>query len=224
MSTDRSLDPGGDLLRRLAPLAGVLYAGLSIAGDFAIGPFPEGTTSGTALRTFYVGHGPHVALGGALLECAAVCFGVFGVALWARMRGAVPSVVTGLVLLGAAVETSGQLQAGSFYSFLGEHGADGRIAPAALQAWQLATTEIGSVGGQVVLVLGLLLAAFASRALPRWIAAAGAVVVTAEFTSFGFAASLVFLGWAAATGIALAVRRRRRPLPTPAPAVPASLG
>src|SRR5689334_5679419 len=126
-----------DTLSRFAPLAGVLYAGLTVVGDVVIGPFPEGTTSGASLRAFYLAHGAHVALGGALLEWAAVCFGLFGVALWARVRTSVPSVVAGLVLLGAAVETAAQLEAGSFYSFLGEHGADGHIAPTALQAWQL---------------------------------------------------------------------------------------
>ena len=45
MSTDSSVEsPGTTTLQRIAPLAGVLFAGLSIAGDFTIGPFPDGST------------------------------------------------------------------------------------------------------------------------------------------------------------------------------------
>ena len=126
----QSLDRRSELLRRVTPLAGVLFAGLSIAGDFAMGPFPEGTTSGAALRSFYSVHAAQVAVGGTLLECAAVFFGIFGIALWARSRDAVPGVVSGLVVVGVAVETVAQLDAASYYSFLGEHGADPHFAPA----------------------------------------------------------------------------------------------
>lgn len=144
MSTDPSLDRRTDLLRRLTPLAGVLYAALSVIGDLVIGPFPEGTTSGAALRTFYASHGAQVALGGAFLMWSAVCFGVFGTALWARARErAVPAVVPGLVLVGVAVETGAELYGAGIFRFLGAHGSDAHVAPAALQAWQLSVTEIG---------------------------------------------------------------------------------
>lgn len=216
MRTDPSLDRRGDLLRRLTPLAGVLYAGLSVGGDLVIGPFPEGATSGASLRDYYAAHGAQVAAGGALLVWSAVCLGVFAVALWARVRDAVPPVVAGLVLLGAAVATAAELGSASLYSFLGEHGADGHIAPAALQAWQLAATEIGSSGGLVLLALGLTVAAFGHRALPRWIAASGVLIVAAEFTPLFFLASIVFLVWAAVTGVALAVRPSPRPVPAAA--------
>lgn len=224
MSTDPSLDRRTDLLRRLTPLAGVLFAGLSIGGDLVIGPFPEGTTSGSALRDFYGAHGNQVALGGTLLIWSAVCFGVFGIALWSRARErAVPPVVAGLVLLGASVETVAELYDAGIFRFLGEHGADGRIAPAALQAWQLPVTEIGTSGGMVLLMLGVAVAAFGYRALPRWIAASGVVLVAAEFTPAFFVASLLFLLWAAVAGVALAVRPSPRPVPAGAAAVPATI-
>jgi hypothetical protein len=195
------------VLRRITPIAGVLYGGLSIGGDLVIGPFPEGTTSGAALRDFYAGHGPQVALGGTLLIWSAVCFAIFGAALWSRAsERAVPSVAAALVLLGVALDTVAQLDDAGIFRFLGEHGADGRIAPAAVQAWQLAVTEIGTSGGLVLLVAGIAVAAFGYRALPRWIAATGLLVVAAEFTPLFFAASLAFLLWAAAAGVALAVR------------------
>ena len=199
------------VLRRAAPFAGVLYAGLSFGGDLAIGPFPEGTTSGTALRSFYVAHGAQVALGGALLLWSAVCFAVFGAALWARTRER--AVSAGLILLGVALETAAELYEAGVFRFLGQHGADARIAPAALQAWQLSATEIGSAGGLVLVMVGAAIAAFGYRALPRWIAATGLVVVAAEFTSVFFFASLAFLLWAAVAGVALAVR------PEPSPTI-----
>jgi hypothetical protein len=208
-----SLDRGSDLLRRFAPLAGVLYAGLTAAGDLVIGEFPDGSTSGAQLRDFYAGHGAHVALGGALFEWAAVCFAVFGIALWSRARQRPGSaVVAALVLVGVVLETGAQSYDAGVFQFLGEHGADGHIAPAALQAWQLPITEIGTSGGLVLFVIGIAVAAFGHRALPRWIAGAAAVLVAAGFTPVSFVASLVFLLWAAVAGVALAVRPVPRPV------------
>ena len=205
-----SLDRGNHLLRRFAPLAGVLYAGLTAGGDLVIGEFPDGTTSGAQLQDFYAAHGAHVALGGALFEWAAVCFAVFGLALWSRVRErAVSAVVAGLVLVGVVLETGAELYDAGIFQFLGQHGADGHIAPAALQAWQLPITEIGTSGGLVLFVIGIALAAFGYRALPRWIAGAAVVLVAAAFTTVSFLASLVFLLWAAVAGVALAVRPPR---------------
>lgn len=199
-------DHPGRALQRFVPLAGVLVAGLAFAGDTTIGPFPEGTTAPAALQRFYATHGAQVALGGTLLIWSAICFGIFGVAIWARVRNAVPAVVAGAILLGAAVETAMELYSAAVYHFLGAHGADGSIAPAALQAWQLAATEIGSSGGLALMLAGVAVAALGFRAVPRWLGVIGLLLAVALFTPFGFEASLLVLLWAAVAGVVLAVR------------------
>ena len=200
------VDRASAALQRITPLAGVLAAGVGLAGDLVIGPFPEGTTDGAHLHGYYTAHGPQVALGATLLVWSALCLGVFGLALWARVRAAVPPLVAGLILLGSAVETAVELQSAGIFSFLGEHGADGRVAPAALQAWQLGATEIGSSGGLVLVLVGVGAAALAFRALPRWLGVPALLLGVALFTPWFFLASLLVLLWAAVAGIALAVR------------------
>jgi hypothetical protein len=76
--------------------------------------------------------------------------------------------------------------------------------------------------GQVVLMLGVAIAAFGHRALARWIAATGILVVAAEFSPVGFLASLVFLAWAAVAGIVLAVGTERARVAAGQAAVPVS--
>src|ERR1700709_808005 len=96
MRTDTTIDnPGTMALRRIAPLAGVLFAGLSIAGDFTIGPFPDGSTPAGDLPGSSAARGAHVALGGTLLGLGGVFFAIFAAAMWSRLRGAsVPAVVS----------------------------------------------------------------------------------------------------------------------------------
>jgi hypothetical protein len=210
---DRPVDRRAGTLRRAVPLAGVLFAGLQAAGDLTIGPFPDGSTPTGKLAGFYAGHGDHVALGGTLLGLGALCFAVFAAAIWARVRGAVPTVVGGVVLLGAAVETMAELQGGSVFHLLGEIGTDPHVTASALQSWHIWGSEFGTTGGLVLLLAGVAAAGLGWRAVPRWLAWTALVLAAALFTPWSFAASLVFLLWTAVAGVALAVR------PEPAPVI-----
>ena len=168
---------------------------------------------GAALRDFYSAHGNQVALGGTLLIWSAVCFGVFGTALWSRARDrAVPAVAAGLVLLGAAVDTVAQLYDSGIFRFLGEHGADGRIAPAALPGLAAAghrDRHVRRNGAADAGRRGRRLRLPGAAPLDR---RAGVALVAAQFTPAFFVASLLFLLWAAVAGVALAVRPSPRPL------------
>ncbi|MDQ1663538.1 MAG: hypothetical protein QOJ68_3518 [Blastococcus sp.] len=226
MSTDTTIDnPGTAALHRIAPLAGVLFAGLSIAGDFTIGPFPDGSTPATGLRAFYAAHGSHVALGGTLLGLGGVFFAIFAAAVWARLRGAaVPAVISGVVLLGAAVDTMADLSSGAGYNLLGGIGADPNVTPEALQALQINGAEFGVGGGAALFLFGVAAAGIAYRAVPRWLAWTGLVLGLAQFapSPYGFFASMILLLWVAVAGVALAVRPD--PAPARAPAVPQPVG
>lgn len=209
MSTDSSVEsPGTTTLRRIAPLAGVLFAGLSIAGDFTIGPFPDGSTPAGDLPGYYAAHGAHVALGGTLLGVGGVFFAIFAAAVWARVRAGVPAVVAGVVLLGAAVDTMADLNSGAGYNLLGGIGADRNVTPEALQALHIYGAEFGVGGGATLFLLGVAVAGIGYRAVPRWLAWTGLLLGLAQFapSPYGFFASMILLLWVAVAGVTLAAR------------------
>lgn len=209
---DRPVDRRTATLRRVVPLAGVLFAGLQAAGDLTIGPFPDGSTPAGKLAGFYAAHGGHVVLGGTLLGLGGLCFAVFAAALWSGVRGAVPTAVGGLVLLGAAVETMAEIQGGAVYQLLGRIGVDPHVTAPTLQAWHISGSEFGTTGGIVLLLVGIAAAGIGWRAVPRWLAWTALVLAAALFTPWSFLATLAFLLWTAVAGVALAVRPE--PVPT----------
>lgn len=198
-------------LYRIAPLAGVLFAGLTMAGNFTIGPFPDGSTPAGDLPGYYAAHGGHVALGGTLMSLGGVFFAIFAAAMWARVRGAVPAVVAGVVLLGAAVDTMADLSSGALYNLLGDIGADRTLTPQALQALHIQGAESGIGGGAALWLLGVAVAGIGYRAVPRWLAWTGLVLALGQFapSPYGFFASMILLPWVAVAGIVLAL------MPTP---------
>jgi hypothetical protein len=212
-------------LRRIAPLAGVLFAGLNIAGDLTIGPFPDGSTPTTDLPAYYRAHGAHVSLGGVLMTLGAVCFVVFAAAVWARLHGArVPAVVSGVVLLGAAVNAMNELNGGAVYQLLGDIGRDASVTGPALQAWHIQGAEFGVSAGAVLFLLGIAAAGIGYRAVPRWLAWTGLVLAAGLLppSPFGFLASLLLLVWVAVAGIAFAVRAEPVAVPSPQVTQPVS--
>jgi hypothetical protein len=199
----------GTALRRFAPLAGVLSAALTIAGDLTIGPFPGGSTPVGDLPAYYRAHGANVSLGGTLMALGGVCFAIFAAAVWARLHSArVPAVVAGVVLLGAAVDTMADLNSAAVYNLLGDLGRDSAVSGPALQAWHIEGSEFGVGGGAALFLLGVAVAGIAYRAVPRWLAWTGVLLAVGLFapSPFGFFSSMLMLLWVAAAGIALAVR------------------
>jgi hypothetical protein len=213
----------GAVLRRLAPLAGVLFAVLTIASYLTMDAFPDGSTPAGDLPAFYAAHGGRVSLGGVILGVAGMCFGVFGVTVWARLRDRrVPAVVAGVALLGAAVDTMADLNSAAVYNLLGSIGVDPHVTVPALQAWHISGAEFGVGGGAVLFLLATAVAGIAYRAVPRWVAWTGLALAVAPFlpSPFGFFGSLIFLPWAASAGLALALRpdvQTPRTGPVPAP-------
>ena len=190
---------------RLLPLAGIGYAVLTMAGYLTIGEFPDARSPVADLTHYYATHAGAVRLGGQLIILGALCLGLFGVAAYARVRQTAESpMVAGLVLVGTAVAVTSDLTAGATYALLGSIGADGAVTPGALQAWQIGT-ELGG-GGGTLLMLGLFAAGVFSRALPAWLAWPALILGIAEFTRFGFYASLLVLLWTAVAGITLTLR------------------
>jgi hypothetical protein len=160
---------GSSSIVRFLPLAGVAFGALTLAGDLTIGEFPDPSTPLAELSRYYAAHGDAVRTGGRLMILGALCLGLFGVAVWARVRAAAgPPWVAGLMLVGTAIEVGSDLGGAGHYVLLGSIGADRAVTPEALQAWQVGS-EFGG-GGGFLLMLGLFAAGVFSRAVPSWLA------------------------------------------------------
>jgi hypothetical protein len=61
-------------LARLLPLAGVGYAVFTMAGNLAIGEFPDARSPAADLSRYYATHGGAVRLGGQLMILGEWCF------------------------------------------------------------------------------------------------------------------------------------------------------
>ena len=194
-------------LARLVPLAGVAFAGLTVAGYLAIGPFPDTDTSTSKLTSFYGANHGRVAAGGLLLGLAAIFLALFGTAVWARIRATdLHPVVAGAALVGAAMAAMSWLDGAGAYAILGEVGHQQRLSPAALQAVHISASTGGTDGGSVILLLAAATAGIAGRAFSRWLAWPALALAILYVTPFGFLASLGVLLWAAVTGVVMVVR------------------
>jgi len=194
-----------DALTRILPLAGVAYAALILAGDLTIGEFPGSDTSLPELSRYFAAHSNQVTTGGELMIWGGVALGLFGIAVWARVRKASgPPVVAGLVLVGTAVAVVSELIGAWSYVTLGNIGANPDVTPEALQAWHVGSQFGG--GGGTLLTLGVFAAGVLTRAVPRWMAWSALVLGIAEVTPYGFLASMLALLWTAVAGIVLTMR------------------
>lgn len=197
---------------RVLPLAGVAYAALTVAGDLTIGEFPGSDTPLPELTRYFAAHSSQVRTGGELMIWAGLALGLFGIAVWTRLRDAAGGhVVAGLMLVGTAVAVVSELIGAGSYVTLGNIGANPEVTPEALQAWHVGSQFGG--GGGTLLMLGLFTAGVFTRAIPRWLAWSALVLGIAEVTRFGFWASILVLMWTAVAGIVLTVRRTE-PSPT----------
>jgi hypothetical protein len=191
-------------LARILPLAGVAYAVLIIAGDLTIGEFPDSDTSLPELSRYFAAHSDQVRTGGELMIWGGLALGLFGIAVWARVRQAGgPPVIAGLLLVGTAVAVVSELVGAWSYVTLGSIGANPEVTPEALQAWYVGSQFGG--GGGTLLMLGLFAAGVVTTAVPRWLGWSALVLAIAAVTPFGFQASMLFLLWTAVAGIALTV-------------------
>jgi hypothetical protein len=211
MTMTSPLDRRAEVLERFAPVAGVLFAGLTLGGNTLIGPFPEGSTPAEDLPAYYATHAGHVEAGGYLALVGTLFFALFGIAVWTRLRArSAPPMVLGAVLVGVAVQTVIALDNAANCILLAELGRDPHVSPAALQAWQIGASQFGPTGGIGLFLLGIAAAGIVFRLVPGWLAWAALVLGIAQFTPVGFLASLLFTACAAVVGIVMAAGTGRR--------------
>ena len=208
---------------RLAAAGGLGFLVASLAGDLVIGAFPGPGTPASQLVPYYAAHHALVQAGGMVLALGGICFVLFGLAVWARIREAFASpLLAGLAIIATTLVALTTLASASTYGVLGDIGGQPAVAPAALQAWHIMGSD-GSLADSASTFLFLLMAAgaglLAPRAVPRWLAWSALLlaVLTLLPGPFGFLASLAFYAWAAAAGIWLLFARQPRPQITYAP-------
>lgn len=191
-------------LGRLAPLAGAAYAVAMIVGDLVIGDFPDSSSSGSKLATYYAAHHAHVAAGGMVFAWAPILLAVFGCTLWSRARSVRPGVAAA-ILVATAVAVVADVQEATSFWVLGHDSTASTLTPSALQALHIA----GSEGSLSTGVAFFLLAVGVAGIVSRWLAWPAIVLGIAQLVpGVGFFASMVFLLWAAVTGIAVTLRPR----------------
>jgi hypothetical protein len=184
-----------------------VFAVVAMAGNLAIGDFPDTDTSIGKLTTYYGSHHADVGRGGTLLGYSVIFFALFGIALWWRIRRSVAApVIAAGVALGTAMVAVNMLTSADTYYTLGQIAAEPTTSPQALQAWHI-TGSIGGVGADsIVLLLAIAAAGIFARALPRGLAWTALVLAVMHFTPLAFLAYLLFYVWAVVAGIVLAVR------------------
>ena len=198
-------------LVRIAPLAGVAYFVLEIAGNGSIGDFPDSDTAIAKLIPFYADHHTDIARGGFLLHYAALALALFLVAVCARAwQAGAHAVISGALLLGAAVTVAAAFAEAGVYSTLGFVGAHEKVVtPAALQAWHVNGAGGGATtgdGGLMIVLLAVSAAAIAAGALPQWLGWSALPLGLVQLTPLGFFGGVVFWLWAAAAGIYMTIR------------------
>jgi hypothetical protein len=200
---------------RLAALGGVGFLVASLASDLVIGPFPGPDTPPAQLVSFYAAHHAQVQAGGILLAASGIFFILFGTAVWARIQQmAARPLLAGLTIIATALAGVTTLISAGTYGILGDIGGLHGVAPAALQAWHIMGSD-GSLADSFSTFLFLLAVAGAgilARALPRWLAwtALPLAILQLVPSQIGFLASLVFLVWTVAAGVALLFARRAK--------------
>lgn len=193
---------------RFVPLAGLLFVGLSVAGNLTIGPFPEGNTPLAQLTAFYTSHHAQVAAGGLLLGWAAIPFVFFGTAIWSRVhRSSAHPLVSAAVLIGTTLVAAEASKAGGTYYLLGHIGANPAMSPSALQALHIPGSEGSPTGGGIaVLLFAIAAAGLLAGAFPRSLALSALVIAILMLTPIFFLASLLFLLWVAVASIVMLLR------------------
>jgi hypothetical protein len=219
------------VLDRLADAGGVLFVVLTGVGFFVFtsSHIPTSLTSPAAVQAYLAAHPPTAGFWlGAWMEGAAlVALLLLATRLASRLRAAEPTNWLPSAVLALAV-TSCAINLGSFAPSLaalhvGRY--DARTVTALLDINAAAFNISWALNGAFALLLAL--GAFATRALPRWLAGlgglagAGVMVGMAAPTAFDMM-QRVFLIWLLATSGWLLVRGSRHPMSVVATPEPVS--
>jgi hypothetical protein len=192
---------------KLAPLTGVLFFALLVAGILVEGfDTPNSDDSATKVLAYYQAHDTRIAIS-AVLTVLAVFVGVIFYGMLRDhlrrsegMRGLTATAFGGVLLFAA----SGCLSAGANFALVD---APNHLTAASAQTLHLIDQDLGSGfsdAGLAIMLFAFGLAILQSRLLPRWLGwAALPVALIALIPPIGFAAFLLGGFWTLAVSIAM---------------------
>jgi hypothetical protein len=205
-------------LRRFAPLATIVSAGLLFAAFWLGGGTPDVNDSGTKVQAFYADHRT-----GQLVSMFLLLYGVLlAVFLAAGLRRRLAAdgrdLLTTAGFGGALLLAAGGGTGAGLTWALSDDPST--LDPAAAQALNAAANSsfILAILGVAVFMLGNGIAIVRSRALPRWLGWAAIVIGVVAATPIGWTAFIAICAWAVVASIVIAVRDGRGvPSRVPAP-------
>ncbi len=204
-------------LARFAPVTGLVFVGLAVAGALTSGDMPDSDASIAKVTVFYRAHHDRVFAAGILWAYAAIFLVFFGATIWSRVRGLGRPVLTGGTLVGTAVAATGMAVWAAMYFTLGDLGNKTTIGPTVLQSLHASTDGLflPLLTGFEIFAWAVGLTGVLGGVLPKWLAWITLVIAIVLVTPIGFFGLLAFLIWILIVSIWLLVR------PT-APAGPAT--
>jgi hypothetical protein len=197
---------------RLAPLTGLVFAGLVVASFAASGSTPNADASPQHVVSFYEAH-RHGQMASAVLIAYAVLFGVFfGAALRSYMRARSSS--DGLMAVGFAGIVVFAVGA-STLAGLNFAAADvpSKIDPVAEQALNVAQNDVfyALFVGMALFFLGFGLAIARTRALPAWLGWVAVAFGVVAATPIGWFMIFALLGWTVVVSVLMFLREGQAP-------------
>jgi hypothetical protein len=198
-------------LARWAPLTGVVFAVLLFVGAMAGGNTPDSDASATKAVTFFHSHhtGQQTS---AYLIVYSIVFGLFfAAALRSHLRARTEG--DGLIALGFAGMIVLATSAGVITGIdLAAADVPGKIAPAAEQALNVLQNDVfyGMLVGTGVFMLanGLVIAANAAAAIPKWLGWVAVVLGVVGLTPLGWITLIIGLpAWSLVVGVVMLVRQ-----------------
>ncbi len=208
-----------DRLTRLAPLTGVLFAVLVVAGIVTGGETPNANASPVRVIAYYGSHRSEVQTSAILFALAFLVLVLFGGSLRSYLRRtAAAEGLSALVLAGAVLMAAGAIL-GSGVEYGLAHNLS-RLTPATAQTLNLLSNELflPLIAGAFVFAISSGLAILSGAKLPRWLGWVAIVLgIVAIIPPISFPALFGFVIWSLIVSI-LIYRRSGPASPASGPA------
>jgi hypothetical protein len=208
-----------DRLTRLAPLTGVLFAALAVAGIISGGETPEASASPVKVIAYYGTHRSEVETSAILFALAFLVLVLFGGALRSYLRrSAAAEGLSALVLAGAVLMAAGAIL-GSGVEYGLAHNLP-TLTPATAQTLNVLSNELflPILAGAFVFAISSGLAILGGARLPKWLGWVAIVLgIAAIIPPISFPSLFGFLIWSLIVSI-LMYRRSGAASPAVGPA------
>jgi hypothetical protein len=211
-------------LSRLAPLTGVIFAVVLVAGIFTSGETPDGNASPAKVIAYYATHRSDIETSAIVFVFAFLFLVLFAASLRSYLRRtAAAEGLSALVLPGAVLMAVGATTASAVEYGLAHHLS--RVEPATAQTMNLLSNELflPIIVGAFLLAVSSGLAILCGARLPKWLGWVAIVLgIAALIPPASFPALLGFVIWSVI--VSILIYRRTGPAMSPTTDAPGALG